>query len=362
MVKAAVFVVPGDLATPTGGYAYDRRIIAELSAAGWQTQVLDIGEGFPRPTAAARAVAHRRIAAFPDGPPIVIDGLAFGVLAREAQALADRLTLVALVHHPLALESGLSAQEAAALRDSERAALACARHVITTSASTARLLLADYGVAADRLSIVRPGTDRVAAQPRAPGAVVDLLAVGSVVPRKGYDILVAALARIPDLAWRLIIAGDRERSAETAQRLDAEIARLGLSGRVIFAGAVAPQRLMALYAAADLFVLPSRFEGYGMAYAEAIAHGVPVVGTRAGAIPDTVPAGAGVLVAPDDVDALATILRALIESPGERQRLAAGARAAAATFPSWQESAGLFARVLERVGHRPNPPPQAGEG
>jgi glycosyltransferase involved in cell wall biosynthesis len=362
VVKEVAFVVPGDLATPTGGYAYDRRIIAELSALGWHVQVLDIGDGFPRPTAAARATAHRRLAELPGEPPIVIDGLAFGVLAKEAQALAPVRRLVALVHHPLALETGLSDGESAALRAGERAALACARHVITTSPSTAYLLVADYAVAPERLSIVRPGTDRVAVRPRAPGAVVDLLAVGSLVPRKGYDILVAALAKIPDLAWRLIIAGDRERSSETARRLDAEIARLGLAERVTFAGAVAPQRLMQLYAAADLFVLPSRFEGYGMAYAEAIAHGVPVVGTQAGAIPDTVPAGAGVLVPPDDVEALAAILRRLIESPSERERLAAGARAAATTFPSWQESAGLFARVLEQVGPHPNPPPQAGEG
>jgi glycosyltransferase involved in cell wall biosynthesis len=349
VVKEVAFVVPGDLATPTGGYAYDRRIIAELCALDWHVQVLDIGDGFPRPTAAVRAAARRLLAELPGALPIVIDGLAFGVLAEEAQALAPGCRLVALVHHPLALETGLSAGESVALRDGERAALACARHVITTSPSTAQLLVADYGVAADRLSIVRPGTDRVALRPRASGPVVDLLAVGSVVPRKGYDILVAALAKIPDLAWRLIIAGDRGRSSETALGLDAQIARLGLAGRITFAGAVAPRRLMELYAAADLFVLPSRFEGYGMAYAEAIAHGVPVVGTQAGAVPDTVPADAGVLVPPDDVEALATILRGLIESPGERERLAAGARAAAMTFPSWRESATLFARVLEVV-------------
>jgi glycosyltransferase involved in cell wall biosynthesis len=352
VVKEAAFVVPGDLATPTGGYVYDRRIIAELRALDWHVQVLDLGEGFPRPTAAARTVAHRRLAELPRGRPIVIDGLAFGVLAEEARTLAQECSLVALVHHPLALETGLSEDESALLRDGERAALACARHVITTSASTAQLLVADYAVTPQQLSIVRPGTDRVAGRSRAPGQLVDLLAVGSVVPRKGYDILVAALAKIPELAWRLTIAGDRERAPETAQRLDAQIARLGLAGRITFAGAVAPQRLMQLYAAADLFVLPSRFEGYGMAYAEAIAHGLPVVGTRAGAIPDTIPAGAGVLVPPDDVDALSTILRALIENPLQRERLAAGARAAATTFPSWQESAKLFARVLERVAEQ----------
>jgi glycosyltransferase involved in cell wall biosynthesis len=352
VVKEVVFVVPGDLATPTGGYAYDRRIIAELRSGGWDVQVLDIGDGFPRPTAAARAAAYRRLAELPGERAIVLDGLAFGVLAAEAQALAPKHRLVALVHHPLALETGLSAGESAALRESEGSALACARHVITTSPSTAHLLVADYAVAPERLSVVRPGTDRAAAQPRVTGPVVDLLAVGSVVPRKGYDILVAALARIPDLGWRLVIAGDRERSPETVRRLDAEIAHLGLAGRVSFAGAVSPQRLVQLYAAADLFVLPSRFEGYGMAYAEAVAHGVPVVGTQAGAVPQTVPAAAGVLVPPDDVDALAAVLRRLIASPSERECLAAGARAAAVTFPSWQDSARLFARVLEQVaGH-----------
>jgi glycosyltransferase involved in cell wall biosynthesis len=279
----------------------------------------------------------------------VIDGLAYGVLAEEARALAPGRSLVALVHHPLALETGLSGAESAALRAGECAALACARHVVATSPATARLLVADYAVRPDRLSVVRPGTDRAAVRPRVPGPMIDLLAVGSVVPRKGYDVLVSALAKIPDLAWRLTIAGDRHRDTETAQRLDAEIARLGLAERVTFTGAVASARLTQLYAAADLFVLPSRFEGYGMAYAEAIAHGVPVVGTRAGAIPDTVPADAGVLVPPDDVDALAAVLRRLIEDPAERERLAAGARAATATFPSWQESASLFARVLEQV-------------
>jgi glycosyltransferase involved in cell wall biosynthesis len=349
VVKAATFVVPGDLATPTGGYAYDRRIIAELRALGWTVDVLDIGDGFPRPTVEQRLAAQRGLAGLAGGRPIVIDGLAFGVLAEEAQALAPRCGLIALVHHPLALESGLSAQESAALHDSERAALACARHVITTSPATARLVAADFAVPAQRLSTVRPGTDRVTVEPRHKGPTVELLAVGSVVPRKGYDILVAALARMPDLAWRLVIAGDRERSLETARQIDAQIVRLGLAERISFVGAIAPQRLMQLYAAADLFVLPSRFEGYGMAYAEAIAHGVPVVGTRAGAVPDTVPDGAGVLVPPEDVDALVAVLRGLIESRAERERLAAGARAAAATFPSWQDAANLFAHVLERV-------------
>jgi glycosyltransferase involved in cell wall biosynthesis len=348
VVRQVFFAVPGDLATPTGGYRYDRRIIAELPALGWGAEVVNLGDGFPYPTADTRATACVRLSALARGRPVVIDGLAFGVLPDAAEALRASHSLVALVHHPLALESGLSATESASLHASERSALGCARHVIATSATVARLLVEHYGVPSGTVSVVEPGTDRVSTAPRNGAGVVKLLAVGSVIPRKGYDILIAALARLRHLPWQLVIAGDCGRSPQTYRQVKGEIGRLGLAERVSLLGAVAFDELAPLYASADLFVLPSRFEGYGMAYAEAIAHGVPVVGTTAGAIPDTVPAAAGVLVAPDDIEALAVALQRVIENPADRERLAAGARAA--TFPSWPQQAALFARLLERVG------------
>jgi glycosyltransferase involved in cell wall biosynthesis len=152
-----------------------------------------------------------------------------------------------------------------------------------------------------------------------------------------------------DLPWHLIIAGDRSRDPAAAARLDADILRCKLGDRVMVLGAVPSERIAELYAAADLFVLASRFEGYGMVYSEAIMRGLPVVGTTAGAIPETVPADAGVLVAPDDVAALALTLRRLIESPSERRRMAASAREAARRLPSWQDSAKKFSRALEAV-------------
>jgi glycosyltransferase involved in cell wall biosynthesis len=133
----------------------------------------------------------------------------------------------------------------------------------------------------------------------------------------------------------------------TAAAIDDDIRRLGLDGRVVLTGAVSDAELEVLHGGADLFVLASRFEGYGMAFAAAIAHGLPVIGTTAGAIPETVPAGAGLLVPPDDVDALAAALRRLIGDTTERERLAAGARAAAARLPTWRQSAELFAQAVE---------------
>lgn len=350
MVKGDfVFAIPGDLDTPTGGYIYDKRMIAELRELGWRPEVLNLGDGFPRPSALTRAAAKAHLSDVPKGRPIVIDGLAFGVLPETGEALRETHPLIALVHHPLALETGVSPQDAEALRQSERTALACTRGVIVTSPATARTLAADFGVPRERITVAPPGTDRPPAMRRKSTSSVALLAVGAVVPRKGYDVLVEALAGLLDLPWRLTIVGDCGRDPPTAARLRADIVRHRLEPRVAIEDAVPAERLSDLYAASDLFVLPSRYEGFGMAYAEAIAHGLPVIGTTAGAIPDTVPAEAGILVPPDDASALAATLRHLIEKPDQREKLAAGARAAAANLPTWRGSAELFSQAIERA-------------
>jgi glycosyltransferase involved in cell wall biosynthesis len=309
--------------------------------------VLDLGDGFPFPSAGTRASALSCLAAVPTGRPIVIDGLALGALPEVATQLRASHRLNVLVHHPRALEPGLSLDAAATLRLSESQALACVRRVIVTSAFTARLIVSNYGVPADRVTVVRPGTDRVAQASDNFKTPLALPAVGTVVPRKGYDVLLAAVARLLDLQWRLTIVGDLGRDADAAARLVADIERFNLADRVTVAGAVPAERLAALYATADIFVLASRFEGYGMAFAEAIAHGVPVVGTTAGAIPETAPASAGVLAPPEDIGAFSAAVRQLIEDSAERHRLAAAARAAAVTLPTWEQSAEAFSRTIE---------------
>jgi glycosyltransferase involved in cell wall biosynthesis len=346
VVKRVAFAVPGSLATPTGGYAYDARIIDELRRLDWQVDVLDIGEGFPFPAPGTRAAAESRLGAIAEGVPIVVDGLALGVLPEVAAALKPAHGLIALVHHPLALESGLSSPQAETLRSSERAALSHASQVVVTSPSTGQQLVADYGVPDERITAAPPGTDPAKRARGGNGASVSLLAVGSLVPRKGYDVLLAALATLRELPWRLTIVGER-RDTATADRIEAEIAALGFSDRVTLVGGVKPDSLSALYDESDVFVLASRHEGYGMAFAEATAHGLPVIGTTAGAIPDTVPAQAGILIPPDDISALATALRRLISDSAERARLAAGAWEAAKGLPTWQDSAKRFAQAIE---------------
>jgi glycosyltransferase involved in cell wall biosynthesis len=167
------------------------------------------------------------------------------------------------------------------------------------------------------------------------------------VPRKGYDILIEALGRLTDLDWQLVIAGDVTRDRATAGELATTVVRRRLGPRVRMAGAVSDDELSALHRAADVFVLASRFEGYGMAYAAAIAHGLPVVGTKTGAIPETVPDGAGILVPPDDVAALAAALRMMIADAALRERCAVVARRA--PLPTWEAAAQVFLRVLQSI-------------
>jgi glycosyltransferase involved in cell wall biosynthesis len=346
-MAAVTFAVPGSIDQLTGGYKYDRRVIAGLRQRGCEVDLIDLGDGFPRPrpeTVAAVLPSLRRV---PAGQPIVVDGLALGVLPEAAAALRERNPLIALVHHPLALESGLSAGEAQALRESERAALAAVNRVIVTSPATRRILETDYGVPEDSITVALPGIERTgAAAARKPtGDTINLLAVGAVVRRKGYDVLIEAADRLAGLNWQLVIAGDCKRDRAAVSELAALIARKRLERRVCLAGSVSDRELGELYRDAHVFVLASRFEGYGMAYAEAVAHGLPIIGTRTGAIPDTVPPGAGILVPPDDAAALGTALRSMISYGWLRERCASVARAA--PMPTWDAAAQAFLDVFQ---------------
>jgi glycosyltransferase involved in cell wall biosynthesis len=286
-----------------------------------------------------------RLRRVPAGQPIVVDGLALGVLPEAAAALRDSHRLIALVHHPLALESGLPSEEAQALRASERVALAVVSRVIVTSPATHCILATEYGVPEDKITVALPGIER-AAPPlgRPAGNTVNLLAVGAMVPRKGYDVLIEAVDRLAGLDWQLVIAGDCKRDRKTAKALGAMIVRKRLEHRVSLAGPVSDSELDGLYRDADVFVLASRFEGYGMAYAEAVAYGLPIIGTRTGAVPDTVPPGAGILVPPDDAAALGSALRSMISYGWLRERCAAVARAA--PMPTWEAAAKAFLNVF----------------
>jgi len=354
-MKQLIFAFPGQLSTPTGGYIYDRKIIEGLKDLGWYVHLLSLGEGFPFPTEQTLAQARNLLAALPVGVPIVVDGLALGVLPKAIAELAARNPVIALIHHPLAFESGLSTEKAVVLKVSEIEALSHVARAIVTSQATARDLATHFGVPSESIEVVYPGTARVAPQhshtqrSALPTGPLRLLSVGSIIPRKGYDVLLKALYPLANLPWTLSIAGDATRDATAPAQLQKDIERFGFEGRVHVLGVVDEPQLEALYEQADVFVLASRFEGYGMAYAEALARGLPVIGTTGGAIPDTVPKNAGLLVPPGDFESLTAALRMVIQDEHCRARLSKGAQQAAAHQPTWQEAAKKFSDALTRL-------------
>ena len=342
-------LVPGPLDARTGGSEYDRQIVQALRARGHIVEFTALDSSFPTPTPTARHHAAQQLARLPDGAIVIVDGLAFGALPDEAAHAAQRLRLVALVHHPLAMETGLSREVTDALRDSETRALQSASLVVVTSPQTARLLPA-FGVAAEAALVVVPGTQPA---PLAQGSDgrhgVELLCVATFIPRKGHEMLVHALAGLRELRWRLTCVGSLEMHPPTATAVRDLVQRAGLDSRVILAGSQNAARVAEFYDGSDVMVLPTFYEGYGMAVAEALARGIPVVGTITGAIPDLVGADAGLLVPVGDEAALSTALRSVIEDAPLRARLQAGARQARERLPTWDSSAATLAEALDRL-------------
>jgi glycosyltransferase involved in cell wall biosynthesis len=348
---ALTVVVPGDLETRTGGYEYDRRIIAGLRARGWSVDVPPLDATFPQPTRAAREGAARVFAAIPDGATVLVDGLALGALPEEIAREAGRLTVVALVHHPLAAETGLDPDIAAALDDSERRALASARVVVVTSRTTAAAM-ARYGVSEDRIAIVEPGTDRAPLARGSQSAIsnlqseISLLCVATLTPRKGHELLCRALAAVSNQRWRLTCAGSLDRDRATTARLRAQLRADGLEDRVSLLGELDAAALALEYDCADVFVLATLYEGYGMAAAEALARGLPVVSTATGAIEEIV-CGAGLIVPPGDLGALIGALSHVLEDSRMRGALAARARQVRDRLPTWDDATTGMARALD---------------
>ena len=343
------FLVPGPLDQLTGGYLFGRKVVEGLRALGRTVMVVELAGRFPDADDTARAAAAGALAGLPAGSTAVIDGLALPgfteCLAREV----ERLRLLGFIHHPLSLETGLSAAEVRDYAALEVRAWPLLRGILCPSAHTAHVVIAT-GVAAHRVVVTMPGTAKPAMthEQRRPGPL-RLLAVGTVTPRKGHLLLIEALADLRDFDWQLTCIGSLERNRATAEALRCAVAAQKLGDRVALVGECPQEALTAAYREADIFVLPSYEEGYGMAYAEALAHGLPIVATTAGAIPETVPATAALLVPPGDVSALRNALMRMFTDANLRERLAAGAAVAAAALPDWPTAVRRWAAALDQL-------------
>jgi glycosyltransferase involved in cell wall biosynthesis len=342
-------IVPGSINQITGGYVFARRIVWELRAHGDHVSVVELDGRFPDADAAAKRAATAALAALPNGATAVIDGLA---LLGFADCLADeaqRLKLVGFVHHSLADETGLSARKTGRFLAAEQRLLPLLRGIVCPSRNTAAALF-NHGIPEERIAVTPPGTSKSVAGRRRDKfhRQLRLLTVATITPRKGHRVLIEALASIDRTLWRLDCIGSLTRDPDCVAELRDAIVTHGLETNIRLLGERPPAQLMPAYDDADLFVLPSFHEGYGMAFAEAMAHGLPIVATTAGAIPDTVPTNAAVLVPPGDIPALIAALDRVTRDHAFLTQLSDGARRAAAELPDWPEAVAHWREAVVR--------------
>jgi glycosyltransferase involved in cell wall biosynthesis len=354
------FVMPGgvdDPAAPSGGNAYDRRLCLDLPGFGWQVHRHAVPGEWPRPGAAARTELARTLRDLPDGTTVLLDGLVACGVPEIIVPEAERLSLTVLVHLPLGDETGLAPAVAAELDAKERTTLRAVSAVVATSEWAVRRLVAHHGLAPDRVHVAEPGAD-IAPLASGTDGVSRLLCVAAVTPRKGQHRLVEALATVTDLPWSCVMVGGLGQDPAYVAQIRALIEKYGLGNRLHLVGPQAGAELDASYAAADLMVLTSYAETYGMAVTEALARGIPVLATDVGGLPEAVgraPDGGvpGILVPPEDPAALATELRGWFGEADVRRRLKAAARGRRSALNGWATTARSLAGVLGRLPREP---------
>ncbi|MEU9914220.1 glycosyltransferase family 4 protein [Streptomyces sp. NPDC051001] len=359
-LRSVHFVMPGgvdDPAAPSGGNAYDRRVSLDLPGFGWQVHKHAVAGEWPRPGASARAELAGVLRGLPDDTVVLMDGLVACGVPEIVVPEAERLRLAVLVHLPLGDETGLDPVLAAELDAKERAVLRAVPAVVATSDWAVRRLVSHHGLAPDRVHVAAPGAD-IAPLASGTDGLSRLLCVAAVTPRKGQHRLVEALATVRDLPWSCVCVGGLAQDPEYVADLRALIAKYGLEHRLHLAGPQAGAELDASYAAADLMVLTSYAETYGMAVTEALARGIPVLATDVGGLPEAVgraPDGGvpGILVPPEDPAALAAELRGWFGEADVRRRLKAAARGRRAALDGWATTARSLAGVLGRLPSEP---------
>jgi glycosyltransferase involved in cell wall biosynthesis len=347
-------VVPAGIDDParvSGGNRYDRAVCDGLRAAGWAVAEIAVPGAWPRPGAADLAVLARALDGLADGELVLTDGLIASAAGAVLLPRSARLRLVVLVHMVFG--------GAEVPAEDEAAVLAAARAVVTTSDWTRRHLLDRYRLPPPRLHVARPG---VAAAPVSPGTADGgrLLTVGVLAPHKGQDLLLAALAGTAGLPWRCALVGPVDRDPAFVASLERTATAARIADRLRVPGPLGAAALQQELRSADLLVVPSRAETYGMVVPEALAAGLPVLAARVGGVPealgDTADGVPGLLVPPEDAAALAGALTRWLTDAGLRDRLRRAARQRRRDLPDWSETSRCLAAVLISVRGEPDRP------
>jgi glycosyltransferase involved in cell wall biosynthesis len=325
---------------PSGGNTYDRRLVDALGSAGWAVRETEVAGGWPWSARAGRAGLEVALRAVPDGSVVLVDGLLASRLPEVVLPAADRLRLVLLMHLPVG-------------GPAERSVVHGAAAVVTPSDWCRTRVLDVHGADPARVHVAHPGVDAAATVERTTEGG-RLLCVGAVTPTKGQDLLLAALGGLAELTWQCTCVGPDDLDPAFVAGLRREAHRRGVADRFLLTGPRTGGALDAAYVDADVLVVASRTETYGMVVTEALARGLPVVATAVGGVPEalgTTTDGTrpGVLVPPGDPAALADGLRAWLTDGRLRASLRTAALRRRERLTGWAITAERVGAVLRGV-------------
>jgi glycosyltransferase involved in cell wall biosynthesis len=339
------FLTMGDIHSLTGGYLYNMNIMEGLEQNGYSVNI--IGTDWPwdnKPE--LEKISRFHFEKLVAGSCILIDSLVLSLLRREVQEFSDKLIFVGMIHLPASYS--ISSDGYGKLSGEELLALHQMRQVIVTGQFTFDLLC-NAGLNPAGIRVVEPGTDQFPQKTHYKPVPSELLCIANYSPIKAQDILIRSLNRITDRDWTLHLYGDKDRDKEYSAMVNSLIKEFHLKKRVIMHGIAGRDEITAIFLDADLFVMPSLFESYGMALTESLAHGIPVVTTRTGNIPVTVPAGMGIFVEPGNEQQLADAIRSLLDDPAKYTSLCADASQYHLRARSWEQAVTEFEMIISKT-------------
>lgn len=344
------YLCSDDYARLTGGWVYNSRLAAELAKQVSGFSELSVPIAFPRIEDGARAKLARAFADFPDDAVLLSDHLHIADL--EPLLRERRFGVVSIFHHSQAIED--EANGVSIDRGPEWRGLVVCDAVIVTSEATKGYLMRHYSMAPERVLVAIPGNDPVFRSAADSIAISrTILSVGAVIPRKRYDYLIEVAQQLRARDWQWLMVGDLARHPDYFEALRNQIGDAGLGQVIRLTGAVPDADLARIWSTASLFVAASQYEGYGMAVADSLRHGVPVVTTSSGAVVTW--AHEGVVFAPsEDASGFAAVIDALLAEPDQLAELADAAWTFGSALPDWQQAFRYMAARMEQVLMNPS--------